>query len=79
MLLRLINLLLLGYLIYVLIKFARRSRGAGGRQAAGKDVPAEDLVRDPYCGSYVPRGEAVASGDHFFCSEKCARLFLGRS
>jgi uncharacterized protein len=49
--------------------------------------PAEDtrsvaLVRDPVCGTYVPRGKALVSragGDtHYFCSEDCRDTFEGR-
>ncbi|HDR14950.1 MAG TPA: YHS domain-containing protein, partial [Desulfobacteraceae bacterium] len=40
----------------------------------------DDMVQDPVCGTYVPLREAyqrVIDGKvHYFCSERCADLFM---
>lgn len=52
-------------------------RGGGGRQA----VPVR-LVRDPVCGTHVPKGSALsapaAGGTTYFCSEQCRSEYLNR-
>jgi hypothetical protein len=38
------------------------------------------MVLDPQCRSYLPKSEAMLRGDQYFCSERCASLYLvGRS
>jgi uncharacterized protein len=50
----------------------RRTDAGPGRPATGG---AEELIRDPLCGTYVPRSRALAarigSEDALFCSEAC--------
>lgn len=50
----------------------RRSGGGAPRRSAR---PAEDLVRDRICNTYVPRSRAltakVAGREEHFCSEAC--------
>jgi YHS domain-containing protein len=47
------------------------------RQSAARRPVA--LVRDPVCGTHIPRDRAIAmgSGDHmlFFCSDKCRQAY----
>ena len=42
----------------------------------------EEMVRDPQCGTFLPRGDAVAAviagEDHFFCSSACRDAYRGR-
>jgi uncharacterized protein len=60
--------------------FSPGSRGGGGPRSAGPmPRPTErvggELVRDPQCGTYVPRTRAIAvvrGGETlYFCSAKC--------
>jgi YHS domain-containing protein len=48
-------------------KDARSSRG-------------EEMVKDPQCGTFVPRGEAVEGSKrgktHYFCSRECRDAYL---
>lgn len=76
MVLRLVLFLILAYLLYRLIKsvFLARKRSENGRLG-----PAEDMVLDPQCQSYVPKNEALVREGQYFCSENCARAFLSRS
>ncbi|MDF1613815.1 YHS domain-containing protein [Desulfurivibrio dismutans] len=77
--LKIIIIIVLGYLLYRLYMAGRKKRLAAEDQrerAAINDV----LVQDPSCGAYVPRGQALRHQHHgeefFFCSEKCRRTFV---
>ena len=37
---------------------------------------AEDMVDCAHCGVHLPRGEGIASGARYFCSEEHERAFL---
>ena len=70
----------LGYLISQLLFPKRRVRQETGRQAP--TAIAEEMVRDPVCQLYLPRGEAirckVQGREYFFCSPGCLDKFLVR-
>jgi len=79
-----ILLLILRWLLRVLFGGA----GTMTRPTAGPaDRPAEriggELVRDPHCGTYVPKSRAIAvgtgSGTVYFCSTTCKDAFDKRS
>ena len=57
----------------LLLPFLRKSPLGGGR-ASG---PADELVKDPVCQTYVARSRAVTragpEGPRYFCSDACAR------
>jgi hypothetical protein len=79
LLLRFLFFLLLGYMIVSALRAYLRGRKAGPssrRHSAVKD--AEEMVFDPQCQSYVPKGEAIQQGGNYFCSRECAQLFLSR-
>ena len=72
--LRLLFFLLLFYLFYKLYFSARRpKRPAAKRDEAGR---GEEMVLDPQCHSYVPKSAALLRSDQYFCSERCASLYL---
>jgi uncharacterized protein len=79
-LLFLVLTLALGYLISQLLFPKRRVRQQTGRQAS--TAVAEEMVRDPVCQLYLPRGEAirrkVQGREYFFCSPGCLDKFLVR-
>jgi YHS domain-containing protein len=80
-------LLVAGVLVvgYFLIRSAiREFRGLKG--PAQPPARKNDMVQDPVCKMYVPRGSAVAADiggqTYFFCSRDCAETFqkqLGRT
>ncbi|HWP60587.1 MAG TPA: hypothetical protein VNL14_22015 [Candidatus Acidoferrales bacterium] len=72
MFLRFIVFLILAYLLYRLIKTLFFS------SSKTPLPPGEDMVLDPQCQSYVPKGAAVVRDGRYFCSESCARAFLAR-
>ncbi|ADH86885.1 YHS domain-containing protein [Desulfurivibrio alkaliphilus] len=80
---KIIILLVLGYLLYRLYMAGRKKRLAAeaeqGQPAALNDV----LEQDPSCGTYVPRGQALrhrrGEREFFFCSEKCRQAFINNN
>lgn len=76
------GVLIVGYfLIRSAIKEFRSLKGPGQPLAS-----RNDMVQDPVCKMYVPRGSAVSADiggqTYFFCSRDCANAFqnqLGRS
>ncbi len=82
--LKIIVLLALFYLLYRLFSAGRRKKvNAGAASSERPPVGHDVLVEDPVCHAYVPKGQAIAlrHGDktHYFCSEKCCRVFLTHS
>lgn len=77
MALRLLLLFVFAYLVLLLFKLflSWRKRVRGLRPDNQRTKP-QDMVLDPQCQSYVPKGDAVLRGGHYFCSEDCARVFL---
>jgi hypothetical protein len=74
-----VKLLIWGVLILLLIRAAARLvrgvlQGAGYTRDGG-NPPSVGLVRDPICGVFVARSQALTAGSgsdaKFFCSEKC--------
>lgn len=57
----------------------RGERGVPGGRRAIRD----ELVKDPACGTYIPRRKAIArkTGEttHYFCSAACADRFARTS
>ncbi len=79
MLLRLLYLFVLSYLFFALLNlilsWVKRQRKLGSQD---RSKGAEEMVLDPQCHSYVPKGEVFFRGGHYFCSEDCARVYLSR-
>ncbi len=78
MLLRLLFFLLLCYVVVSALKAYVTRRKAGSPRRRTGSADAEEMVLDPQCNSYVPRGEAIEQGGNYFCSRECAKLFLSR-
>lgn len=72
--------LLVGYLGYRVAKSAYKS-WISGRAAPHEAQPNEPeaLVKDPVCGTFIPRANALKAQkdgrDYFFCSEGCLKRF----
>ncbi len=43
----------------------------------------EELIQDPYCQTYIPKGSAVkkriGGRDYYFCNPECLRKYLEKS
>lgn len=68
---------ILCYLLYFLL------RGPSLRKKVNRRDEPEELVQDPYCQTYVPKGSAVkkriAGKDYYFCNLECLRKYLEKS
>lgn len=77
---RLLLLAIFGFLLYTL--WTALLRGAFGRKPNlpnAKTPHGEDMVKDPQCGTYVARNEALSATvkgkTYYFCSQKCRDRF----
>lgn len=68
-------------LLYYALKSLVRSTLQSYRRESGRDeqssrLPGEEMVLDPQCRTYVPKGRAIVKtrrgGTQYFCSEACA-------
>jgi YHS domain-containing protein len=79
---RLIGGLILGYLIYLVVKKVAQSLGLWPQtpRPLSKEREPDVLVQDPVCQTFIPRKEALkAEKDgkvYFFCSEGCLKRFM---
>jgi uncharacterized protein len=74
---RLITILILIAVLYMVLKRAFfPTRGGAGESE-------EEMVRDPVCGCYLPRGQSFAVSYRgrrlFFCSEECFQKYQASS
>jgi uncharacterized protein len=79
MLTRLLFLLLVIFALILVLKAlwtARRQRSKKFNRRFQAD--GEEMVLDPQCGSYLPKGEAILQEGRYFCSRQCANLYLSR-
>jgi YHS domain-containing protein len=75
---RILILLLLGYLLYRVVR-RYLTGGQTVRQQGGNEGSIDEMVQDPVCKTYVPLREAekrVFGGEtYYFCSTDCADEF----
>ena len=76
---RFLLVLALIYLFFSLLRrflsWRRRQRDLRRREETRL---GEEMVLDPQCKSYLPKGAALLRGGYYFCSEQCAGLYLTR-
>lgn len=72
-LLRLILLILLGFVIFDLYKGFKRSI-KGGAQPPPNDKAVEHMVTCAKCGVHLPESDSVTSGGKHYCCEEHRRL-----
>lgn len=79
---RLILALIVGFLVYTVFQAIRQSLKKPMAPPPEKTSRGEDMVQDPECGTYVPRGDALPlqteKAKFFFCSEACRDKFQAR-
>jgi YHS domain-containing protein len=77
-------LLALVVVLYYLLKGFFRSASEemqtpGARPDTGR-AEGRELVKDPYCQTYIPMNVAlrtrIEGEDHFFCSEECMKRYV---
>lgn len=81
MIIRLIITIIIVYFIVKLVK-GLLLPSAGRRENFPKkpaSIPGEDLVKDPYCGTYVPISDAIRTTiggrELHFCSQECLEKY----
>ncbi|MBN2539247.1 MAG: YHS domain-containing protein [Deltaproteobacteria bacterium] len=79
-----IRLVIAGIIVYVVYRLSRFmftppekiSKNRSGEQSR---VEGEDLVKDPYCGTYVPINSAYKTAKDgrtlYFCSKECLEKY----
>jgi uncharacterized protein len=77
---RLLIFLGLLILLYYLVKgWISPSRSRRIERARGERELEGEMVKDPYCETYIPRDSAIRARidgrDHYFCSKECLRKF----
>jgi YHS domain-containing protein len=73
-------ILIIGLLIVLFILIRRALRGFKGQEQPERLPPSKDqMVQDPVCLVFVPRGVAVTEDiggqTYYFCSQSCAHKF----
>ncbi len=75
---RLIVFFLLILVLYSLLRFLFKGRALSRKKRNSKNEP-EDLVQDPYCKTYIPRGSAlrkkVGGQMLHFCCDRCLKSY----
>ncbi len=73
----LLRLFFVGLMGYVLYKLLWKAPAASSKRTTDK-LP-EPMERDPVCGAFIPRSQAVIGRhkkeSYHFCSEKCLQEF----
>ncbi|MGQ9688908.1 MAG: YHS domain-containing protein [Desulfobaccales bacterium] len=77
---RLILGLILGYVIYRVVRKLKEFFTLGGPARQSPQMPQPDvLVQDPVCKTFIPRQDALRltkeGQEYFFCSEGCLKRF----
>jgi len=69
-------------ILYYVLQFLMKSVPSL-RKKAKRDNEPEELIQDPYCQTYIPKGSAVkkriAGKDYYFCNAECLRKYLEKS
>jgi YHS domain-containing protein len=83
MLVRLIIWLIVGFLIYTVFQAIKQRLLKPPSPPPEKTARGEEMARDPECGTYVPRSDALKAqakgATYYFCSAACRDKYLERS
>ena len=77
----LLRLLLFFFLACVLILLLKSLLSGGKKPSVrrnGAELNGEEMVLDPQCKSYLPKGDAIVRAGNYFCSQECADRYLSR-
>jgi uncharacterized protein len=81
MFVKLLIYIVIGVLIYRLVKGLMVGNTGGGRRMSGRTPEQVDdvMIKDPVCGAYFPKRMGVTLDDNghmvHFCSEKCRERY----
>ena len=83
MLVRLLIWLIVGFLVYTVFQMIKQAMLKHPGTPPEKTGRGEEMVRDPECGTYVPRNDAIPAQTKnktcYFCSTECRDKYLERS
>ena len=83
MLVRLLLWMIVGFLIYTVVQMIKQALLKPPTPPAEKTARGEEMVRDPECGTYVPRSDAIKAQLEgktlYFCSTDCRDKHQKRS
>ena len=69
--------LAIAYLIYLLFLMFKKEKGI--KSKADDDQPAEEIKRDPICGTYIPISQTLKYEEEnqilHFCSRQCLEKY----
>ena len=75
---RLIFFIVVVFILYYVLHFLIKDPPL--RKKVNRRDEPEELVQDPYCQTYIPKGSAVkkriAGKDYYFCNPDCLRKYL---
>lgn len=77
----LLRLIIIFLICYIVLSALKSIFGASKIRSADREKfteEGEEMVLDPQCQSYVPKGSAVVESGKFFCSRECAQRYLSR-
>jgi hypothetical protein len=77
-LLRLLIIIVIAWILLTALRAYFFSRKGSRRRSNSGTLQGEEMVFDPQCQTYVPKGEALFQKGNYFCSQKCAALHLTR-
>lgn len=82
MFVRLLILALLGFLAYTVYQALRRALSVPKSSPPEKTSRGEDMVKDPQCGTYLPKSDAfpiqIDDRTVYFCSPECQTAFQNK-
>jgi len=74
--------LLVGFLVYTVYQVLRRALNAPKSPPPEKTSRGEEMVKDPQCGTYLPKSDAypaqIDGRTVYFCSPKCQAAFQNK-
>jgi hypothetical protein len=75
---RVLLFIALAYIFYLALKAHWLARKANRDSGFVDNRKVDEMVFDPQCQTYLPKGESIRQGGNYFCSRECAKLFLSR-
>jgi hypothetical protein len=75
---RVLLFIVLAYIFYLALKAYWSARKANRDSSFMDSRKVDEMVFDPQCQTYLPKGEAIVQDGNYFCSRECAKLFLSR-
>jgi uncharacterized protein len=67
-------------ILYYVLQLLMKSVPSFRKKTNRDNHEPEELIQDPYCQTYVPKGSAlkkrIAGKDYYFCNPECLKKYL---